>query len=144
MPNAAPQPYWYLVKTEQIAVTPHFEYVVDQGTTIASLFYLVEVDGHWQEIFGFTSLTVSPYGDGGSQMTLQGTPYSPDPSMGGMDITLVLAFNAAIDFLEPLPLDQLVKSASVYTVHTWSVTGLNETTNYAVEAVIPIQPKRGS
>ncbi|HYU32160.1 MAG TPA: hypothetical protein VEW48_08345 [Thermoanaerobaculia bacterium] len=144
MPDNAQQPFYYSVQTEDATISPNFVYVVDQGQTIASLFGLIFLDGHWQPSpFGTTSLEVSSYGKGGSQMTMHGFPWSPDPSMGGVDVILVLAFNTAIDFTKPLPLDQLATEGSVYKIHSWSIAGpTDETVSYAVKAVMPRQPKK--
>ena len=141
MTDNAQHPFHYSVQTEDATIHVGFSYIVDQGKTIVSLFgiWYLPPDGPWREVpFGQTGHDEHPYGKEGSQIVLHGMPYSPDPSMGSTDYTLALAFNAAIDFTKPLPVDQLTTEGSGYTIHSWSILNVDENKTYAIKAVIPI------
>jgi hypothetical protein len=111
--NSQQQPYWYSVQYD--GGSTHFGYIDQQGTTVVSLGgTLVSDDGRWFDPTGLeTSLSATPFGEAGSTLVLDMT--LPDGNLSP-DYKLSLAFKTAVDFTQPLSLDQLSLPDSTYQV----------------------------
>jgi hypothetical protein len=119
-----PVPFYYSARTADRSAA--FIYIVQQARTIVSMADLIFEDGAWTEPYPFaTQMTVAPFGQGGTLITA-----SSEGIAAGAGTGLVLAFGTAVDFTEPLPLEQLSLKDCLFS--EW--IGQN-TTNYPVLAV---------
>jgi hypothetical protein len=104
MPSTQPVPFYYDVEVEG-GPNPSLAYILQDGKLVASLFGLVFEDGAWAEIPAFlTEVSQEPFGAGGTRLHFDGNLLGL-PS--GYELDLYLAFEAPVDFAQPLPIDRL-------------------------------------
>lgn len=109
------KPYCFTVEggSDGYTTSTPFYYIEYQGTVAVSLFALSYEDGKWVEPIGNqTGYQVGQFGENGTKLTVTMTVGG---AMGDFSGTLlVMCFNAAVDFTQPLPIGQLSLPDSSY------------------------------
>jgi hypothetical protein len=114
MSNSDPQQYWYSVVPENGNGLP-FGYIYSQGTLYVGSAGLEFYNGQWFDPSGIeVEQSVDSFGNGGTMFKVSITT----PTAVSETWTTAMAFNTALDFTQPLPLDQLSMADSYWEAST--------------------------